>query len=173
MIIAPFRYATSRVVVHWLAAVAVFFLLLTGTFVLESLPNNAQKIGNLRIHMTIGAIVGVLVIARILLRRRHPLAPEVSGGRIVRLGHLLLDLLVLLMALSGLALALQSGLLGAVLDGGTLPDDFKVFLARKVHGLAAKLTMGAVALHVLAALYHHFIVKDGLLARMRLRAGNR
>ena len=37
-----FRYATGQVAVHWLAAAAVLFLLLTGTLVLEDMPNTAH-----------------------------------------------------------------------------------------------------------------------------------
>lgn len=162
-----FRYTTRQVAVHWLAAAAVIFLLLTGTFVLEALPNDAQKIGNLRIHLLVGALAGLLVIVRIALRRRHPIAPAQSGDRIVRLGHLALNVAVLLMAFSGATLALQSGLLEAVFGSGVLPSDFKAYTPRTVHGLVAKLAMGLVALHVVAALYHQFVLRDGLLGRMR------
>lgn len=162
-----FRYATSQVTVHWLAAAAVIFLLLTGTFVLEALPNDAQKIGNLRIHLIVGALAGLLVIVRILLRRRHPLPPALPGERMVRIGHVALNIAVLLMAFSGAMLALQSGLLDAVFGSGTLPADFKTYTPRKVHGLVAKVAMGLVALHVGAALFHQFVLRDGLLGRMR------
>lgn len=162
-----FRYATSQVTVHWLAAAAVIFLLLTGTFVLEALPNDAQKIGNLRIHLIVGALAGLLVIVRILLRRRHPLPPALPGERMVRIGHVALNIAVLLMAFSGAMLALQSGLLDAVFGSGTLPANFKTYTPRKVHGLVAKVAMGLVALHVGAALFHQFVLRDGLLGRMR------
>lgn len=162
-----FRYATSQVTVHWLAAAAVIFLLLTGTFVLEALPNDARKIGNLRIHLIVGALAGLLVIVRILLRRRHPLPPALPGERMVRIGHVALNIAVLLMAFSGAMLALQSGLLDAVFGSGTLPANFKTYTPRKVHGLVAKVAMGLVALHVGAALFHQFVLRDGLLGRMR------
>ena len=35
-----------------------------------------------------------------------------------------------------------------------------------VHGLAAYILLGLVAIHIAAALYHHFIRGDGVLARM-------
>lgn len=79
-----------------------------------------------------------------------------------------MNLLVLLMAFSGAMLALQSGLLDALWGNGTLPSDFRAFTPRRVHGLLAKLTMALVALHVLAALYHQFVLRDGLLGRMGL-----
>ena len=52
--------------------------------------------------------------------------------------------------------------------GGALPPDFKAFALRKVHGLLSRLAMALIALHVLAALYHQFILRDRLLPRMGL-----
>lgn len=163
-----FRYAPSQAAVHWLAAATVIFLLLTGTFVLEALPNDAQKIGNLRIHILVGALAGVLVMVRLVLRKRHPVPPASPGERAGRLGHAALNLLILLMAFSGAMLALQSGLFDSIFGSGTLPADFKTFTPRQVHGLVAKVLMGLVALHLLATLYHQFVLRDGLLGRMRL-----
>lgn len=162
-----FRYATSQVVVHWLAAAAVIFLLLTGTFVLEALPNDGAKIGNLRIHLLVGVVAVMLVFVRILLRRRHPLPPALPGGRIARFGHIALNSVVLLMAFSGGMLALQSGLLDAVFGSGTVPADFNAYTPRKVHGFASKLAIAGVILHVGAALFHQWVLRDGLLGRMR------
>ena len=54
-----------------------------------------------------------------------------------------------------------------VFGSGVLPSDFKAYTPRTVHGLVAKLAMGLVALHVVAALYHQFVLRDGLLGRMR------
>jgi cytochrome b561 len=58
-----FRYAKPQVVVHWFAATAIAFLLLTGTLVLESMPNTMGKIGNLRIHMILGGLIAIHVAA--------------------------------------------------------------------------------------------------------------
>jgi hypothetical protein len=67
----------------------------------------------------------------------------------------------------GLTLAAQSGLLDIVLGGhGALPPDFWVFPMRSVHYAISRLLMAAIALHVAAALYHTFILRDGLLRRM-------
>ncbi|NLY27794.1 MAG: cytochrome b [Alcaligenaceae bacterium] len=163
-----FRYAASQIIIHWLVAAAIFFLLITGTFILAELPNTPEKIGNLRIHMLVGAVVALLVITRIVLKRSKPAAPPVKGQALARIGHVALNLVVLLLAVSGMVLALQSGALQAVFGSGALPADFMEFTPRIVHGLASKVLIALVAVHVLAALYHQFIVKDRLLARMGL-----
>jgi len=163
-----FRYAKPQIAIHWLAAALIAFLLVTGTLVLADLPNTAQKIGNLRIHMILGGLAGLFVIARIVLRKRLPAPPPVQGETLARLGQMALNLVILLLVFSGVMLALQSGTFDAVFGSGVLPEDFKQFTPRKIHGLASRLAMGLIALHVLAALYHQIIVKDRLLARMGL-----
>lgn len=162
-----FRYALPQVAVHWLAALVIVFLLLTGAFVLEDMPNTVEKIGNLRIHMMLGALAGMLVISRIVMRLRLPAPPAMPGDKLAHAGHLALNLAILLMAASGMLLALQSGALDAVIGNGVLPENFETFTPRKVHGLVAKIAMGLIVLHLAAALYHQLIVKDGLLSRMR------
>lgn len=168
-----FRYAKSRIAIHWLAAVLIVFMLATGSLVLAELPNTTEKVGNLRIHMILGGLAGLLVLVRIVLGRAYP-APTVAAGdklgRIGHMGHVVLNLIVLLMAISGMLLALQSGALDAVLFGGVLPEDFKNFTPRQVHGILSRVAMELIVLHVLAALYHQFIGKDRLLSRMGLGA---
>jgi cytochrome b561 len=161
-----FRYAKPQVAVHWLAAALIIFLLATGTLVLAGLPNTAEKVGSLLIHMTLGGLAGMLVIARIVMRKRLPSPPVLPGEKLARAGHMALNLVILLMAASGMMLVLQSGLLDVVFGSGVLPENFKVFTPRKIHGLVSRLAMGLIALHVLAALYHQFVTRDGLLRRM-------
>jgi len=160
------RYAKSQIAIHWLAAALIIFLLVTGSLVLADLPNTAEKIGNLRIHMILGALTGILVIARVILRKRLPALPAVRGERFARLGHMALNMIILLMVFSGAMLMLQSGALEALFGSGALPEDFKEFTPRRIHGLASRLAMSLIALHVLAAIYHQFVVKDKILARM-------
>jgi cytochrome b561 len=162
-----FRYSKPQVAVHWLAAALIAFLLVTGTLVLADLPNTAAKIANLRIHMLLGGLAGLLVLGRIIMRRRFPAPPALAGHKLAFAGHLALNLIILLLVFSGVVLGLQSGTFAAVFGSGVLPEDFKQFTPRQIHGLASRLAMGLIAVHLLAALWHQFIVKDGLLARMR------
>jgi cytochrome b561 len=165
---SAFRYARSQIAVHWLAALAIIFLLLTGTFVLSELPNEASKVGNLRIHLIVGLLAAALVVSRIMMRRRLPAPPPVAFERLAHAGHVALNVTVLLLAASGAGLMVQSGALDAVFGSGTLPPDFTVFALRKVHGLLSRLAMGLVGLHVVAALYHQIVLRDRLLGRVGL-----
>ena len=82
-----------------------------------------------------------------------------------RLVHGLLYLSIFLLAASGIATLVFSGAVPALLGEGSLPS-FAGVPPRLVHGLASKLMIALVVLHVAAALYHQFIRRDRLLGRM-------
>ena len=163
-----FRYATSQILVHWVSTLAIFFMLITGTFILAEMPNTIDKIGNLRIHMLAGGFVGFLVIARLWLRLRNPLPPPVVGYKLARTVRIALNIGLLLLVISGTVLAFQSGTFDAVFGSGSLPQDYMEYLPRKVHGVLTKVVLGLIVLHIAGAIYHQFIVKDRLLGRVGL-----
>lgn len=166
-----FRYALSQILIHWVSTLAIFILLIAGTFILADLPNTVEKIGNLRIHILVGASVGVLVLVRIWLRRRKPAPPPTAGYKLARVVQVAMNLAILVMVMSGTVLSIQSGTFDAVFGTGALPADYMDYLPRLVHGIASKALIGLIVLHVLGALYHELVLKDRLLGRMGL--GNR
>lgn len=173
---AAARYHPALVILHWLLAALLLFVLAMGTLSLRELPNAApEKLFALRGHMIFGVGILLLTLIRLAVRagtRRPP--PAATGNTLLdRLGPLVHGALyaaVILMAASGIALALQAGLPGIVFGGGgaPLPESFSAFAPRKVHGLLSKLLMVLIALHVAGALYHQFVRRDSLLGRMRL-----
>ena len=72
------------------------------------------------------------------------------------------------MVATGLATAVLAGLPDIVFggSGAALPESFAVFPTRVIHGVLAKLLATLIFIHASAALYHHFIRRDRLLARM-------
>jgi len=76
--------------------------------------------------------------------------------------------MVFVMAGSGIAMSMQAGLPDIVFggSGAALPETFDTFEPRAVHGIVSKVFFITIILHVLAALYHQFVRKDGLLGRM-------
>lgn len=157
---------------HWLVV-----LLIAAAFVLgknmSQLPNEPSKITPLAIHMTLGIITLLAVVVRLIARFRLPQPAHATTGnafldRLGKLVHYALYALVLLMAVSGISLSMQSGLMTIVFggSGAPLPADFFDFTARLLHGFAAPSLLLLVGLHIAAALYHQFILKDNLLARM-------
>jgi cytochrome b561 len=78
-----------------------------------------------------------------------------------------------LIPVSGLVTVLTSDVLKGLLagDANLLPkeDGFKHVFAHEVHEVLVTVLIVLVSLHVLAAVKHQFIDKDGLLNRMKLR----
>lgn len=168
------RYHPLLVGLHWLLALLILFALAMGTFSLKEIPNaSPEKLFALRGHMIAGVAILALMLVRLGLRLWLPRpAPATTGNRFLdRLGvgvHYGFYLLVILMAASGIATAVQAGLPAIVFggSGAPLPESFWVYRPRAVHGVIAKLLLALVALHVAAALYHQVVRRDRLFARM-------
>jgi cytochrome b561 len=167
------RYQPALVLLHWLMAPLAIVALAAGTLVLAKIPNvDPMKVGALRVHMMGGTLLLVLMLIRLVVRLRTAHPARMSTGssaldRVAWLSHRLLYVLVLGQAGSGLYLALEAGLLDVLFGGhGALPADFWAFPVRSVHYAISRLLMALIALHVAAALYHTFILRDGLLRRM-------
>ena len=174
----PSRYHPALRTMHWLIAVLVIAALLLGTFVMAPLPNSDPgKRFMLFKHMAVGLLICLLTVMRLLIRpqTRRP-APMYSGislaDRIVPYVHRIFDVLLLTMMGSGVAIAVACRLPAVVIAGrGVLPATFSTLPAHALHVFVARVLAGFVALHVVGALYHQFVLRDGLLARMSLAFG--
>ncbi len=161
------------VTLHWLLAVLVIAALALGALVLVKIPNiDPMKLEALRSHMIGGIVILLLMQVRLYVRARTARPDTAPTGhwaldRLAWVSHRLFYIAVSGMALSGLVMALQAGLLSIVFTGhGTLPADFWVLPIRSVHYLFSRLLMALIALHVAGALYHTLVLKDRLLRRM-------
>jgi len=169
---SPKRYHPLLVAIHWIMAILILFNLLYATFAMVRIPNDAGKAPVLMVHMLTGLTVLGLVIVRFIVRLTTKLPPAAtSGSKLLDvLGvviHWTLYLAAFGMGLSGLGLALQSGLFGSVFAGqGQIPVDFYEFGPRISHGFLATALYVVIGLHVAAALFHEIIRKDRLMRRM-------
>lgn len=167
------RYHPVLVALHWFLAFFIIAALALGALVMAPTPNSdPAKLEALRAHMAGGGVILALMLARLLLRARsaHP-PPAATGHRLLDWlawgSHRLFYLLVLGMAASGIAMAIEADLPAIVFAGrGTLPPDLWVFTPRAVHYTVSRALMLLIALHVAGALYHAVILRDGLLRRM-------
>lgn len=171
---AASRYHPALAALHWLLAGLIVLALAMGALVLAQTPNTGEKLFGLRAHMIAGGLILLLMLVRIGLRFATRTPPRAVTGNawLDRLGpavHLLLYVGVVLLAASGITLAVQASLADAVFFGrGALPDDLWVFSARTAHYVLSRLVMLLVLLHFAGALYHRFVLRDGVLARMSL-----
>lgn len=157
---------------HW-AIVILVLLMLYGGFTSDDLPK-AERLGFFQTHAGLGITVLILMLGRILWRRAHP-APALPEGtprwqQIASMAtHHGLYLLVLLQPIFGLLTVTTSkinlkafGILGLqIAPNETIHD-----IGETLHSANAWVITALIVLHVAAALYHHFILRDNVLKRM-------
>lgn len=168
----PNKYHPIQVTLHWLVVALVIAAFVMGKS-MRGLTNDANKLIPLALHMSVGIFTLVVIIARFITRMKLPKPTHVTAGNaffdwVGKVVHYALYLLVFLTAISGMSLSMQAGLVPIVFggSGAPLPADFFDFTARMMHGFIVPTLLLLVFLHVGAALYHQFILKDNLLARM-------
>ncbi len=168
------RYGAVPIAIHWITALALLGLLLSG-FRAADMMDDVAKAGILRIHTAVGVAVLALTLARILwwiaVDRKPPYPTSLPRWQKIASSavHGLLYVAILLMAGSGIAMMALSGAADIVWGGGAGPlPDFTRYPPRAGHGLGAMLLIALTLAHVAAALYHQFVLRDRLLARMGL-----
>lgn len=165
---APARHHPLIVTLHWLIALLIVTEALIGMGILHFWPNTAIKVAPLKLHMILGismlALMTIQVIARFLLP--HP-APARTGSAFLdfigKATHALLYVFTFLMGGTGILLAVQSHVLQLIFGGGTrFPMVFNLFTHAAVFVLFGLLC----SFHVAGALFHQFVLRDRLFARM-------
>ncbi len=164
------RYGSVAITIHWLTALMIVGLFATGLLAAAQV-DPAAKLALLRAHIPLGAGVLLLTLLRIvwwLAIDSHPALPADQPGWqrfTAKAVHVALYAVVLVTASSGIATIILSGALPAIIGSATLPN-LETVLPRTVHGLTSRLMLGLLTLHIGAALYHQFVRRDRLLARM-------
>lgn len=165
------RYGGVSQVLHWGSAVLIAAAWTLGV-TMEELPRGPTRAAGLDLHATLGLLLVGAVLARLLWRAANPKPGQEQGwaGRAAQAMHLALYAVMLAVPLTGLADRWARGrgvstFFGAV----TLNPPFAIPGGRawgEVHEITANLLLVLIALHVAAALWHHLVLKDGLLGRM-------
>ena len=161
---------------HWLMAVMIIGLLVLGVYMHE-LPLSPQKLELYSWHKWFGVTVFLLVWLRLAWRVTHrpPALPE-SMSPLIQLaahaGHFALYGLMIAIPMTGWLMSSAKGF--QTVWFGVLPipdllgrDKDMGDLLQLVHKGLNILLMLTLAGHLGAALWHHFVLKDDTLRRMR------
>lgn len=168
----PDRYGAMAISLHWLSAILILGLL--GSGFLAANATDVAKAAFLRLHVPMALLVLLLTAIRIVWWWRFDRKPlPVHGSpawqeRTARAVHAAFYVVILGMIASGIGMMALSGAGRTVFGGsGMLPPDFHAYPPRVPHGLGAFLLVVLLGVHAGAALYHQFLLRDGLLRRMR------
>jgi cytochrome b561 len=169
-------YGTVARILHWLTVVLVGVTIPVAFLMTSELQDRALQDALFVFHKGIGPIILLVVIMRILWRLFHgaPALPTTLPRfqQIVsKIVHIGLYVGLLTMAVSGYVRVITGGfpieLLNAVGVPPLLPrNEVVAETAKMIHRSAAWGLLGLIALHVAAALYHQFVMRDGIMARM-------
>jgi len=167
------QYSNRMVIIHWLTLV----LLIAAWFIGHELDKARHEAGAPLIgyvaHALAGAAVLLLAVARLYFRRKDGTPPPMGDTPMDKLAkaiqHSIYAVLILLSASGALTLG-TSGVCDALKawDASLLPKKFSGIFAHNIHEMLVTVLIVLVIIHVLGAIKHQFIIKDGLMKRMSL-----
>jgi cytochrome b561 len=167
------QYSKRTAILHWL-----IFLLVIAAFILghelDESKNTAQKLSMFPLHFLLGDTVLLLTLLRIYFRKKDgepaPANANPLLNKIATATHGLLNISLIAVAVAGMATAATSGVIEALKksDPSLIPDFDKVG-AMVFHQFFIGAMLLLLALHIVAAGYHQFIVKDNLLRRIMIK----
>lgn len=168
------QYSKRMVVVHWLTLALIVAAWFLGESVNDARHEGGATLAGYIVHALAGDTILLLVLVRLYFRRKDGTPPPMGESLMDKVAkgvhHGLYAVLLLLpvsgimqIATSGVADALQAG------DATLLPSKFTGVPAHQVHEILVTVLIVLVAVHVLGAIKHQFIMKDGVMERMSLR----
>jgi cytochrome b561 len=167
------RYGSLAITLHWVLALLVIGVGILG-LLHDTWPKHSQALW-INVHALAGLLLWVLLLWRFGLRLKRPPPPlpadfSVAAKRLAVTVHFLLYALLFVTPLIGMVTFIWHG---RVLDLAFYQLNFGVAKDRAIfeptediHGYLAYAIFALAALHILAALWHHFIKRDGVLRRM-------
>jgi cytochrome b561 len=170
------RYGPGAILLHWLVFVLVVIVGALG-LLHDSWAKESQQFW-INFHAVLGLLLWSLLIARFFWRIRHkpPPLPASIGPLFRRLSgivHFGLYFLLFVTPIVGIVTFIYHG---RVFNFGFFTVDFGVksnhaifHPTEDLHGYLAYAIFALAACHALAALWHQFVLRDGLLLRMWVR----
>ncbi|MBX2839446.1 MAG: cytochrome b [Gammaproteobacteria bacterium] len=165
--------------IHWITAVLVLVVLVMG-FWLTRAELSLATIAYFGYHKTIGFVVLVLFVVRVVWHRYSPVPKSVESdsdlqNKLAHLVHRLFYCMLIAMPLSGWIASSATGIDSVIFNRWTVwsiapTSEAIADFGFAVHAMLGKALAGLVVLHVCGAMYHAFVLRDGTLRRMIIGA---
>lgn len=172
---APADYTRTAIGLHWIVAILILGNLALGLYMVD-LPLSPAKLNYYAWHKWAGVTIFLLAALRLLWRLGHP-APALPAAmpawqrRAAAASHHLFYLLFFLAPLSGWLFSSAAGFPTVYFGVLPLPDLVAkskelADVLKVIHRVANYALAALVVLHAAAAIKHHLVDRDGVLARM-------
>lgn len=168
------RYGTLSRLLHWGMAVLVFWQALK---LFDRINDGEHWVGQNLVpwHISIGTLIGVLIVLRVFWALRNqgnrpPGPPPATLGLLAKAGHVGLYVCLVLMPATGISIMVGNGYgleafgLQIVPAGPEIP--WLATFGGVIHSPLAWLLVLLVIGHIVMALWHGLVRKDGVLQRM-------
>ena len=169
------RYPAPLRAIHWLTAVVVLVAWPLG-YVLDDLPRGAIQNFGYNFHRSLGTLILVLAILRVGARLGFGAPKPLAGlprwqAAASKAAHWALYVLLFAVPIAGWAATSAFGAPISVFGLFILPplvaqDRELAGALFEIHEILAFALAAVFVVHVGAALYHRFVKRDGVLARM-------
>lgn len=170
-------WGTPAKVFHWLAAVLIIFLIAYGWWMTHMTPRSG-RLDAYQLHTVVGYYTFLLIGLRLAWRAANPtpalpLATVAWERRAAHTSHALLYLLAIALTVTGWIMAgvgrrpIDAAVFGMPVPlMSRTPDHGLHDLLEDTHRVLAYVLLAAIAIHVLAALRHHYFKRNDILQRM-------
>jgi cytochrome b561 len=168
--VQPDTYDKTTIRLHWATAglVAIQFLIGRTT---NFLPRGPLRIDIWSVHVLFGFLLAAVVVVGMFWRaiRGRRLPPAERGIRhlLAMTTHRLLDLLLLIMVVLGIIDVFAHAFpLFSLWHFPKLGDEEFMRRVNAWHGFVANIVVTVALFHAAAALFHHYVIRAGVLLRM-------
>ncbi len=171
----PARYGLVAILLHWLVAVLIGAAFALGVVMVDIPGLTPTKLRYFSWHKWLGVTVLALAALRLLWRwwrgAPSPVPMPRWQHRASAAGHALLYVLMFAVPLSGYFYSLAAGVPVVYLGLWPMPvlmeaDPVLKPILKELHETLTNVMLAIIIVHILAALKHQFIDRDGTLKRM-------
>jgi cytochrome b561 len=170
------RYDATTIFFHWLTVVMVAALWLGGQTI-DWFPRGPLRVDARSVHITLGLSLSLVVIGRIVWRVSWGRdLPQAGAGPLAMAAiamHRGLYALLTAMMLVGMLLVWTRG--ASIFNQFSIPASAPgnralAHQVQEIHGDIGWVILAMAGLHTLGSLYHHYVLRDGVLGRMLPRS---
>ena len=168
------RYGAFHQLLHWLIGLGMIGMVFFG-LVMEDIAPEGNKYAYYGLHKSIGITILILVAIRLFWRFTNPI-PHLPAGMtkwqilLAHGVHLGLYVVMIGMPLSGWMMSSGGGhpvsLWGIPMPSLIEKDKTIGHFFHEAHEIGGWVVLALVGLHVVGAIFHQFVLKDGLMMRM-------
>ena len=170
------QYSKRMVIIHWLTLALLIMAWYLGDALDDARSEKGATLIGYFAHALVGGTVLLLTILRLTFRGMDGTPPPAGDSLMDMVAkgiHYGLYTLLVLLSVTGFMTVITSSVGAALLagDASLLPAKYTGpgLVPHMVHEILVTVLIVMVAVHILGAIKHQFIMKDGLMGRMSLR----